>query len=145
MTLLQNSPAESTSGSTPGTDRLPRKAVTALAILGLFEALSVVGVFRVLAVMPKLMHSDRVMLGWIIAVTVAVMIAMAIAGWLVAAKRAILPLRVLVMAMLVLTLIGAGNGVGLAFLVNVATLGTLFALLNAAEVKEFFGRRRSAR
>ena len=116
-----------------------------MAILGLFEALSMVGVFQVLAVMPKLMHSDRVMIGWIIAVTVAVMIAMAVAGWLVAAKRAIMPLRVLVMAMLVLTLIGAGNGVGLAFFINVATLGTLVMLLSGDEVKEFFARRRSAR
>jgi hypothetical protein len=119
---------------------LPTPAVVALGALGVYLGASVLGIVAVVGQITKRSTDDDTTLVVILAVTGVVMALMIYAGWLVAAKRAVVPLRVIAVVMLVLSIIAGG----LMMIVNVAMLLAIVIPLGLRQVREYFGSARSA-
>ena len=135
-----NTSAQPVHTEMPPRGPLPTPAVAALIALGVYLGASVVGIIAVLGQITKRSSDDDTSLVIILAVTGVVMAMMIYAGYLVAAKRAVMPLRVIAVVMLVLSIIAGG----LMMIVNVAMLFAIVIPLGLRQVREYFGSARSA-
>lgn len=119
---------------------LPGKAVGA-AVVGLaYGALSVIGIFQILAVIDDLRPSDQSIASISIAITVLIIGLLFVGGWLVLRNTTRVPLLVGASISMFLAVFSVQQGIGLFTLINLGASVAMVLLLNSAEVKNHFRR-----
>lgn len=120
---------------------LPGKAVAA-AVVGLaYGALSVIGIFQVLAVMDDLRSSEQSVATIALVITVVVVALLLIGAWLVLRQTTRIPLLVGAAISLFLAVFSVQQGIDVFTLLNLGASLAMALLLNSAEVKDHFRPR----
>jgi hypothetical protein len=133
------------SATTAPAAKLPVAARGALITLGIYVAISIVGIVQVYDLRGDVGRSTRELLDIIIFITAAMLFTMVAAGAALAAKRTATPLAVLSAIMLGLHIYSLRNGLNPAQLVSLVIVMVLVVQLRNRAVIHFFRARKANR